>query len=90
MTAPDTCPNCDADVPPGAKACPECGSCDKTGWSDAASSDTLDLHDDEFDHSDFVKKEFGPKKALPHGISWFWWIVSLLVVRIILFMIFGR
>ena len=27
------CPNCDAELPPNAKACKECGSDDRTGWS---------------------------------------------------------
>lgn len=31
-----TCPNCGADVPIKAKACPECGSDQETGWSEAA------------------------------------------------------
>ena len=26
MRAPETCPNCGADVPRGALACPECGA----------------------------------------------------------------
>ena len=90
MVAPESCPNCGADVPPRAKACPECGSCEKTGWSDAAASEALDLPDDDLEYSEFVKKEFGPQKALPHGISWFWWLTGLLVLGVILFMIFRR
>ena len=31
-----TCPNCHADVPLNALACPECGSDRETGWSEAA------------------------------------------------------
>ena len=31
-----TCPICGADVPIKARACPECGSDEKTGWSEAA------------------------------------------------------
>lgn len=30
------CPNCGADVPLKARACPECGSDEETGWSEAA------------------------------------------------------
>ncbi|NJK63905.1 MAG: hypothetical protein HC921_15570 [Synechococcaceae cyanobacterium SM2_3_1] len=30
------CPNCGANVPVKAKACPECGSDEETGWSEAA------------------------------------------------------
>ncbi len=38
---PDVCPNCGAEVPPSAKACPECGSDEKTGWSEKARYDHL-------------------------------------------------
>ncbi len=31
------CPHCDARVPAGATACPECGSDESTGWSEEAS-----------------------------------------------------
>ncbi len=90
MAAPESCPNCGAAVPPRAKACPECGSCDETGWSETAASDALDLPGEDFDYKEFIKKEFGAKKALPQGISWFWWLVSLIVVGIILLRLFGR
>ncbi len=30
------CPNCGADVPAKARACPVCGSDEDTGWSEAA------------------------------------------------------
>ena len=33
-----TCPICGTDVPPKARACPECGSDNETGWSVAAQS----------------------------------------------------
>src|ERR1041384_1119375 len=33
---PEICPNCGAEVPRQAKACPECGSDEKTGWSEEA------------------------------------------------------
>lgn len=33
------CPHCEARVPKGARACPECGSDDRTGW---ASDEDLD------------------------------------------------
>jgi hypothetical protein len=77
---PRTCPNCGADVPPKAKACPECGSDEETGWSDEAYASGLDLPDEEFNYGDFVSREFGGKKPIPHGIHWFWWIVALLLL----------
>jgi len=43
------CPHCEAQVPLGAAACPECGSDEKTGWSENTVYDGLDLYDDEDD-----------------------------------------
>ncbi|MGN6643564.1 MAG: zinc-ribbon domain-containing protein [Verrucomicrobiota bacterium] len=56
MRAPFTCPNCGADVPPNAKACPGCGSDENTGWSDEAHTSGLDLPDEEFDYDKFVER----------------------------------
>ena len=67
------CPVCGAEVPPSARACPECGADDTTGWNeDRAVYDGLDLPDDEFNYDEYVEKEFGdagkpdgkPKKLL--------------------------
>ncbi len=37
------CPNCGAEVPIKAKSCPDCGSDEKTGWSEDIMYDGLDL-----------------------------------------------
>ena len=78
--APETCPNCGAEVPPGAKVCPECGSDDQTGWSDQARNDALNLPEEHFDHEDFVQREFGGKKPIPRGMHWFWWVMAVLTL----------
>jgi len=88
---PEICPNCGAEVPPRAKACPECGSDEQTGWSEKAATDHLDLPDENFDYDDFVKREFGQKKSrtLPKGFIW--WIVALaLLIAFILPFILRR
>jgi len=82
--APEICPNCGAPVPPKARACPECGADEQTGWSDEAHVGGLDLPDESFDYNDFVKREFGGKSLVPRGIHWFWWIVALLVAGLLL------
>jgi hypothetical protein len=88
---PEICPNCGADVPRNAKACPECGSDEKTGWSERAAGDNLGLPDDEFDYDDFVKREFGEKKPMPHGIAWYWWLVAVgLLLALVLPVILRR
>lgn len=78
--SPDICPHCGMEVPPGAKACPECGSDEKTGWSGKAHYDHLDLPEENFDYEDFVKREFGGERMVPRGIHWFWRLVTILVV----------
>ena len=83
------CPNCGADVPANAKACPECGSDDETGWSTAARTDGLDLPDESFDYDDFVEREFGGKKPKPRGIRWLWWSVAIILAFLFLAFWFG-
>lgn len=74
------CPVCGEEVSPNAKACPECGACDKSGWRIASrDEDGLNLPDDDFDYDRFVSEEFGrgPKKTLP---QWFWVIVAAVLL----------
>ena len=79
--SPAICPICGAEVPPKAKACPECGADDQTGWAEEADAERLGLPHDNFDYGEFVKREFGGgKDPKPHGIHWFWWVVGILVV----------
>jgi uncharacterized membrane protein YvbJ len=82
MRAPEVCPNCGADVPSNAKACPQCGSDESTGWSDETHVDGIDLPDENFDYDEFVDREFGKKKSLPHGVKPFWWIVAVILLLV--------
>jgi len=82
--APDSCPNCGADVPRNARACPECGADEETGWSDSAYAGNLGIPDDKFDYENFVKEEFGGEKK-PRGISWLWWATALALILLFLF-----
>ena len=84
--APETCPNCGADVPRNAKACPECGSDESTGWSDSAYASNLGIPDENFSYDEFVKEEFGTKRVKPRGIHWIWWLTALALIG--LFLIF--
>jgi predicted nucleic acid-binding Zn ribbon protein len=40
------CPVCGETVPGGSKSCPECGACEKSGWSDDSYLDGVSLPDD--------------------------------------------
>jgi len=79
---PEVCPQCGALVPPKARSCPECGSDEKTGWSERAQAQRLGLPDDEFDYDEFIKEEFGESgepagnRLKPRGLGWLWWLVA--------------
>ena len=83
--SPEICPNCGAEVPPKATACPQCGSDEKTGWSEEARTDGLDLPDENFSYDEFVQREFGGKSPKPRGLSWLWWLVAVLLLIAIAF-----
>jgi hypothetical protein len=74
-----TCPVCGADVPHRAKSCPECGACEKSGWSADRHLDGLNLPDESFNYEQFTALEFGrgPKKT---GKQRLWLIVAIVVV----------
>ena len=89
MQPPDICPHCGAAVPRGAPACPECGADEQTGWSERATSQRLDLPDDEFNYEEFVRNEFGQaseRREPTRGVSWFWWAIALLLAGAFLLM----
>ena len=90
---PEVCPQCGALVPPCARACPECGSDEQTGWSDRAQSQRLGLPDDEFDYDEFVREEFGGKRRVqikPRGVKWLWWLVALGLIAFFVWAFLGR
>lgn len=77
---PDYCPNCGAEIPEHARACPECGSCEETGWSDGAQSQRLGLPDEDFDYEDFVKREFDTPQHRHPPVRKFWRAVALFLL----------
>jgi hypothetical protein len=74
---PETCPNCGADVPSAAKACPDCGSCEETGWSEDAAVDGLNLPDETFNYDQYAQREFGSKRGVSAAMRSIWWWVAV-------------
>jgi hypothetical protein len=71
------CPVCGESVPRKAKACPECGACEKSGWSEDAGNEGLPGED--FDYDRFVADEFGgPRKTSPK--EKFWWLAGVAIL----------
>lgn len=65
-------------MPRKARACPQCGADERTGWNEEDTRyDGLALPDEAFDEPR-GKKASDPRVALgPLGVPWFWWAVGL-------------
>jgi len=81
---PEVCPQCGAEIPDRAAACPECGSDEQTGWSEQARYDALELPDQEFDYDEFVAREFRPDRVCSRRRTWVWWVAVGLMVAALL------
>ena len=86
---PEVCPVCDEDVPPNARACPNCGADHNSGWrEDAEAYDGIDLPEEDFDYDDFVKREFG-SRAKPIRLKTIWWIAGVILIGALLVLYFS-
>ncbi len=74
------CPNCGAEVPIKALSCPECGSDEKTGWSEDTMYDGLDLP--AFEETDMHTKTSVFQSKLMYYI-----VAILTIVAFVLFYI---
>ncbi|CAM2810617.1 zinc ribbon domain-containing protein [Rariglobus hedericola] len=70
---PDECANCGESIPRNARACPECGADERTGWRETSIYDDLDLPD-EHDSTDAAKAR------RPVNIFWILVGVGMLVL----------
>lgn len=75
---------CGTDVPSGARACPECGADEETGWSEEAAYENLGIPDDSFDYDEFVKREF-EGEASGDKRRRFWKTAGVILLVIFLF-----
>lgn len=73
---PAECANCGADIPRNARACPECGADERTGWRESSIYDGLDLPEEEpSDSSDDTRR--------PVSIFWIMVGVGLSVLLVL-------
>lgn len=80
FTPPGECPVCGADVPAGAHACPDCGACADTGWSEETVYDGLDL----------PGQEEVARAPRSRSRAWLGAIALLTIVALVLVFILGR
>ena len=78
---PDICPVCGGVVPEKAKACPECGSDEETGWSDDGRADSLGIPTEDFDYDDYVKREFEGEEPKRKNAA-IWIITAILLLAL--------
>lgn len=79
---PEECANCGAAIPRDAKACPECGADERTGWRETSVYDGMDLPDSAHEET----RDVGTMKPSlrVNGIAWYWWIVGLALLVFLL------
>jgi predicted nucleic acid-binding Zn ribbon protein len=84
--APASCAVCGADLPRNARACPECGADERTGWRESDPSDGLDLPDENFDRERFAEAELGqhPRRT---GRVLFWWLTAIGVLIMVVVLV---
>ena len=86
-SAPSECAQCGAAVPRRARACPECGADERTGWREASPYDGLDLPDSAWDDSRAPERS-GPPRV--NGLAWYWWLAGALLLASLLLALVGR
>lgn len=78
MRPPEHCANCGASIPPRARACPECGADERTGWSEQDSYDGLDLPEDEE-----TCAQDSRSRQQRQTNQWLWWLVGLILILVL-------
>ena len=81
---PEECANCGAAIPRSARACPECGADERTGWREASIYDGLNLPDEAFDGNDEDAADGKPKRTRTrfNGVPWYWWAAAALLIAL--------
>jgi hypothetical protein len=81
QTPPAECANCGAAIPRTARACPECGADERTGWREGSVYDDLDLPDEAFEDDDAPPRKSTPKV---NGLAWYWWMAAVCLALLLL------
>lgn len=75
---PEECANCGAAIPRNAKACPECGADERSGWREQDIYDDLDLPAEAFDDDpNAMARRMRRGGRRVNGVPWYWWVVGV-------------
>ena len=82
LPPPTECANCGAAIPRSAKACPECGADERTGWRENADSiyDGLDLPEEAFEDDVGANSKRARNPPRVNGVPWYWWAVGVALI----------
>ena len=90
FAAPSECPVCGAEVPRDARACPQCGADERTGWNEENTRyDGLGLPDEAFSEGTTSKNKEPSRRFSPMGLSVFWWLVGVGIALLITYLVFA-
>ncbi len=81
LLPPEECANCGAAISRTARACPDCGADERTGWRETSLYDDLDLPDEAF--ADENPAEKAPTRRV-NGLAWYWWAAALCLLLLVL------
>lgn len=90
---PSECANCGAALPRTARACPECGADERTGWREPSIYDGLDLPEAASAEpaGGHPERSTGRPSATVNGLAWYWWVagIALLVLFVAVVLVRG-
>ena len=87
---PDECANCGASLRRDARACPECGADERSGWRAESIYDGIDLPEGAYAEDGEAKPDAGKAPRRVNGVAWYWWCVGLAVVVLFALGVLGR
>ena len=82
---PEECANCGAKIPRHARACPECGADERTGWRETSIYDGLELPESAYEDTSVPP----PPTRRVNGIAWYWWCIGVAVALVFGLVVFG-
>jgi RNA polymerase subunit RPABC4/transcription elongation factor Spt4 len=83
LPPPAECANCGAAIPRNAKACPECGADERTGWRETSVYDDLDLPEAAWEENENEKLAHSRNTLRVNGIPWYWWCVGVVLAGLL-------
>lgn len=77
---PEECAQCGTAIPRSARACPECGADERTGWRETSIYDGLELPDADGNNDDGGSLRTSRPRG---GIAWYWIAAGVLLLFVL-------